>query len=98
MINFRSSVPFPLPLNHIRLVLFIQYEKSNGPSINMLIIIDFEESRDFVTANAGTPLTTTSAENEKNTKIIRSRENKMILLTFFSRNKEIVRNNTFVII
>ena len=37
----------------------------------------------FVTASAGTPLTTTSAGNKKNTEIIRSYENKMILLTFF---------------
>ena len=29
MINFRSSISFSLLLNHIRLVLFIQYEKSN---------------------------------------------------------------------
>ena len=36
-----------------------------------------------VTASAETPLITTSAENKKDTKIIRSHENKMILLTFF---------------
>ena len=43
----------------------------------------------FVTASAETPLTTTSAENKKNTKIICSRENKMILLRFFFETKKL---------
>ena len=56
------------------------------------------KKKTVVIVNAKTSFIIINAENKKNTKIICSRENKMILLTFFSRSKKIVQNNMFVTI